>query len=474
MNRVKYWLTGGLEESQIELMHKKALQIVAEVGVESRNQKLLSLLAERAEKGVRIDGSRIYLDGALVDGLVQEYRRQGQRKMDSHKDEELQYSIYTCNALAFEITDLESGKLRPITSEDSRQMTKLADSLYEERVYGHATGLPQDVPPPLRSLLAHKIAYENSSHGYAGVGYTSLKEVKYSLEMDEVMGGKPSGIGAFVLNPLIMEGPELEILLHFLEERDSFGITSMPLPGVTVPIFIAGALVECLALMLAGFTILKIITRGKEVGFSIQAFPFDMKYATIAYGTPEHVLLNLASFQLVQYYQGKETLGKCFHTNAVQPNPHAVAERSMGAALMAAMGATIFVYGGMLAVDKVFSAEQLLVDIEIIRYLEHFMKGFEFNEKTLAVDAIKEVGPRGSFISHSTTVDNFRELSWQPRLFENFSIERWRELGAKTMLERARAIARERIAGHHFELKSAKQRALDSIYERAKKDLLGE
>ena len=81
---------------------------------------------------------------------------------------------------------------------------------------------------------------------------------------------------------------------------------------------------------------------------------------------------------------GTKTMGKCFHTNAVEPDPHASAGRGMYAALMATMGATDFGYGGMLAVDKVFSAEQLLIDIEIIRYLEHFMKGFEFSEETLA------------------------------------------------------------------------------------------
>ena len=473
-NQIKYFLEGGLNQEQIEMLHIKALQVIEEVGVESANEQLLGLLKERAEKGVRIEGSHIFLDPSLVDNFVQEYRSRAQQTSATEKKRKKEYSIYTCGALAFEITDLETGKLRPVTCDDSRQMTKFVDSLYNERVYGHATGLPQDVPPPLRSLTAHKIAYENSSHGAAGVGYTSFKEVEYSLEMDEVMGVKSSHVGAFVLNPLIMEGQELDILLHFLDKRESFSITSMPILGVTVPLFITGALVENLALMLAGFTVLKILTRGKEVTFGIQLFPFDMKYGTIAYGTPEFVLGNLATFQMTKYYHGIEAMGKCFHTNAVEPDPHAAAERGMYAALLAAMGATCFGYGGMLAIDKVFSAEQLLIDIEIIRYLEHVMNGFEFSEETMGVDAIKEVGCRDSFISHSTTVENFRELLWEPRLFENFSIDRWRELGAKPVLERARAIAREKIAGHDFDLEPDKQRALENIYQRAKKDLLGE
>ncbi|MGC8874058.1 MAG: trimethylamine methyltransferase family protein, partial [Chloroflexia bacterium] len=69
------------------------------------------------------------------------------------------------------------------------------------------------------------------------------------------------------------------------------------------------------------------------------------------------------------------------------------------------------------------------------------------NDETLALDAIREVGPGGNFLKHRHTKQHMREI-WVPRLFDRRPYEVWEERrdGARDW---ARARAKEILASHH-------------------------
>ena len=53
---------------------------------------------------------------------------------------------------------------------------------------------------------------------------------------------------------------------------------------------------------------------------------------------------------------------------------------------------------GMFSSGLIISHEQLVIDNEIVGYIRRILRGFEVNERTLAVDVIREIGPGGNFM----------------------------------------------------------------------------
>ncbi len=92
----------------------------------------------------------------------------------------------------------------------------------------------------------------------------------------------------------------------------------------------------------------------------------------------------------------------------------------------------------------------------------------------LATDIIKEVVEegRGDFLSHQSTLDNFRDAFWVPELFEHYTLRQWQEKGAKPILDRVKKIAKRRISEHHFELERNVQKELDRIYKKTSESLI--
>jgi trimethylamine:corrinoid methyltransferase-like protein len=164
-------------------------------------------------------------------------------------------------------------------------------------------------------------------------------------------------------------------------------------------------------------------------------------------------------------------VAKSLLTTSQRPDAHAAAEKCAHTALAALAGARIFTNAGLLSVDEIFSAEQAVIDYEIVQYVSALLKGQRVDREALAVDAIRQVALAGrQFLDHDMTLERCREAFWMPSLFEHRTLGQWREAGAKGVRPRAREIARRRIAEHEYALPAEAQREMDRIYERAARD----
>ena len=50
----------------------------------------------------------------------------------------------------------------------------------------------------------------------------------------------------------------------------------------------------------------------------------------------------------------------------------------------------------------------------------------------IALDVIRQVGPKGEFISTDHTLNFFRKEHWQPKLCNRFTLDSWMDKGSKT------------------------------------------
>lgn len=106
------------------------------------------------------------------------------------------------------------------------------------------------------------------------------------------------------------------------------------------------------------------------------------------------------------------------------------------------------IYGlGMLESGITFDYGQLVLDCEFARMIKFTLQGIPVDAETLAVDAIKEVGPGRDFLMHPTTFRGMRKQS-RPEIIDRRMRGAWEAQGAATAYERALRKARWILANH--------------------------
>jgi len=126
---------------------------------------------------------------------------------------------------------------------------------------------------------------------------------------------------------------------------------------------------------------------------------------------------------------------------------------------------------GGLERDLLMSPEVLVIDNEIIDYALKFMRGFEVNNETLAVDVINRVGPGGIYLGEKHTLEHFRER-WMSRLSDIDSFETWQKKGAKSIGEVAKEKVKEILATHKPEpMPEDVEKEISRILRRAEAEL---
>ena len=105
--------------------------------------------------------------------------------------------------------------------------------------------------------------------------------------------------------------------------------------------------------------------------------------------------------------------------------------------LLPALGGSGTIYGlGIMDTAMTFSPAKVLLDAELFRQVERIGAGIKVDDNTLALDVIKKVGPRGSFIAEKHTLKNFRKEGLMTELFTRKTYGKWEEEGSKDSLGR--------------------------------------
>jgi len=130
------------------------------------------------------------------------------------------------------------------------------------------------------------------------------------------------------------------------------------------------------------------------------------------------------------------------------------------------------IYGmGMLELGITFDLTQLVIDNEIARMVRVAIKGIEVNDETIALEAIKQVGPGGNFLSAKHTLRHMKEQS-HSKLIDRKMRESWESSGSKDMVERAHEELLSILKNHKPEpLPAETLSSLRSIVENAEGEL---
>jgi trimethylamine:corrinoid methyltransferase-like protein len=174
---------------------------------------------------------------------------------------------------------------------------------------------------------------------------------------------------------------------------------------------------------------------------------FDMRTTQMIFAGPEQALMAMAMTQLGKHY-GLPVYINVGLTDSKLPDAQAGMEAGMTLLCGAMAGADIFGHLGICGVDQAASLAMLVLQHEVVQYVERFMRGFDVDEEHLGVEVVRQVGHDGTFLDNPHTVRHFREELWFPELLDRNYWDRWLEDGATSMHQRCVA-AKDRILAQH-------------------------
>lgn len=253
---------------------------------------------------------------------------------------------------------------------------------------------------------------------------------------------------------------------------------NMPVPigpmaqmGMSAPATVAGTMAQENAEILSGICITQLIREGLPVCYGGICHAFDMRTTQLIFSGPEQAIFSVAMTQLGKYY-GLPVYINVGLTDSKRPDAQAGLECGATLVMGASTGADIFGHIGICGVDQASSLDILVMQSEIISYVESVNRELEFSDDTFAVDLIEEVGPGGSFIDKMHTAEHFRNELWFPSLLDRDYYATWKAKGAESMETRCRVRKEEILANHQVEpLSRDIARTVDRIVEAARKDL---
>jgi trimethylamine--corrinoid protein Co-methyltransferase len=114
----------------------------------------------------------------------------------------------------------------------------------------------------------------------------------------------------------------------------------------------------------------------------------------------------------------------------------------------------------------------LVLQDEVIGYVESMMRELDFSDEAIGLDLIHEVGPGGTFIDQMHTVEHFRRELWFPKLLNRQYYEAWQEAGALSTEQQCIRCREELLSTHHVApLERDMDKTLDQIVASAQKHL---
>ncbi|UCF91124.1 MAG: trimethylamine methyltransferase family protein [Desulfobacterales bacterium] len=444
VDRIKSPRLRVLDEEDARRIHRAALQILAEVGMdiqdEDTRKRLKDLGCREGDDGyLRFDEDLVQQALLTVAPRVVLYDRNGQAAIATDDG----VPRFGPGIGCVNILDYKSGQHRPCRLADISQTARLCEQLSHIDLVG-SLGNPSDIDPREESLETVRAIVPRTRKPLVFTVHNEIEAERVWAYLAEVAGSrqslaaKPFAIDLTGPTSPLMLGPDACRRLRHAA-RNFLPVVCYPglLLGAAGPVTLAGALAQSSAETLASIVIHQTEQPGAPVISGSGILPLDMRAAMLAYGAPEYALVCLAAADYLKDLGVPSWVGAgCSDAHTVDAQAAAEAGMNMLAAVLA--GTSLIHNLGFLSAGKTGSLEMLVLCDEIAGMVSRFARGTRVTAETLAVDVTKRAGKTGLFLKDRHTVKHMRTEMWLPGLFERTFPGDWREAGSKTMNARIR------------------------------------
>ncbi|HSF82141.1 MAG TPA: trimethylamine methyltransferase family protein, partial [Anaerolineales bacterium] len=340
------------------------------------------------------------------------------------------HSYLGTDGCGVEIIDAFSGERRRATKQDVRDVARVADFL--DAIAFHWVPISaQDCPPHSRSLHELEAIWSVSQKHVQTESIVSEPEMQAAVEMAAILAGNKEklrkrpvlSIMQCTLSPLCHDRGSLEAGLIAAKAGLPVGYMTMASCATTGPVTLAGNLVVGNAEVLAVLVLMQMAYPGCPVYYAAAQTSSDLRSGAYTGGGPEDFLFGAVTNVLADFYNIPLSMG-AFATGAKEPDWQAAVDNSLSSFMAVSTLSDMLLGAGLLHGSRIFSFEQLLMDAEIWSILHATFRGIVVDEATLALDAIREVGPGGNFLAHRHTRQHMRQR-WLPTLMDRRPYEAW-------------------------------------------------
>jgi len=462
VSKIKKGLVGGsykpLSEDDITLMHDTAMRVFEEVGFQVNSAKALKIFKEA---GARIEDCIVKMPRDMVMDLVG--KAPSDITLHGRKPEhDLNLGgarVYAgTGGTALNIIDGETGERRRSNLADLKNIAKLVDSLDNIHFFLLPT-YPDDVPAENVDVNRFFAGLDNTSKHIMGGIYTA-EGMEQVISMAQTIAGSPEKLRQkpiislilCVISPLKIDDFYGDLIVTAAEAGIPIALPAEPLCGSTSPVTLASNVLVQTVDSLAEVCLTQLVNPGTPAIFASVASTNDFRDLKYITGAVEMGLSNAASAQMAQFYKLP------FYATAGMSDAKVVDaqcgyESAITTILCALSGANyIHDAAGLMDFALSVSFEKYVTDNEIIGMAMRAVEGIQVNEKTLAFDLIKEVGPGGHFIYAKHTRKYMRTDHYQPTLSDRNHLEIWEKKGKLDTVKRAKTRVKKILAapGYHL------------------------
>ncbi len=467
-----------LADEQIEAICAGAFDILENVGMDILQEEARGLFKKA---GAKVDGERVRIDRSII----QEAMKNAPSTLTLHARNPAHTLDFSPGKISFgsvasapNVSDIVGGR-RVGNQEDFRKLLKLCQSLNTIHFIAGYPVEPVDLAPRVRhldciadmALLTDKIY-----HAYA----LGRERIKDAQEITRIAHGCADW-GEFskkvrlftIINtssPLRLDSVMIEGAFEMARHNQLCVITPFTLAGAMAPITVAGALALQHAEALAGMTLLQLFNPGTPVVYGGFTSNVDMKSGSPAFGTPENAQTALIGAQLarkvgVPFRSSNANASNCVDAQATYESQMSIWSAVMGQANMIMHGAG-WLEGGLCA-----SFEKLIIDAEMLQMMQKFLQPPEINVDTLALEAIKDVGPGGHYFGTAHTLERYETAFYSPIVSDWNNFEKWEEAGSHSATERAHEIYQKLLLEYQApELDPSRKEEIEAFVAKRKEE----
>ena len=443
-----------LTQEQVERVHDASLEILENVGLLVRNDKARSIFSKH---GCKVDSETLIVK--FPRAVVEKYRIMLPptftfRGRDPKYDRVIPQDgpIIVTGSSAPNIIDPVTGEERRARSDDIARIAHLINELAAIDVFSIST-LADDAPEGQFTLAR---LYPALKYCLKPIRSTTkdMEDIHAIMKLLFAVAGSEEAYREHpfvthhycpVVSPLTMDKLSTEAIIYFSEIGLPVYPSIVPNAGLTSPMSMAGTVVQGNAEFLAAAVLMQMVREGTPTIYASLPTVADMRSGAYASGGIECGILHMAFAQIAHYYN-VPCGGYVGLSNSKINDAQSGYETGMSSVAGVLAGADMLNMAGLLDALKVFDFAKAVIDDEVAQMLKRVKRGITFNEEELALDAIAQTKPGGSFLMNPHTAKRMKTEALLTKISDRDQRNIWEKKGSLDTQAHAMQRANEILA----------------------------
>ncbi len=443
-----------VSDDQVETIHHASLKILSEIGMDFILPEARDLLKKA---GCKVDGERVRFDPAWIEEMI----TYAPSQFTFHARNPAKSIPIGGNNMAFVAVgsppnchDMDNGR-RPGTRADYQKFLKLTQHFNCIDASSGYSVEPIDLHPSIRHLEALRdkaILIDKPMKCYS-LGRQNVLDAIEIVRLahgvsEEDLLSRPSLMTIVNTNsPLKLDNNMLMGMMELSSRGQIVCVTPFTLAGAMAPVTIAGAVSLQNAEALAGLSFCQLVRKGAPVVYGGFTSNVDMKSGAPAFGTPEYMKSTILGGQMARRYNLPYRTSNTCAANTVDAQAAYESVFSLWGVTMG--GGNYIMHGaGWMEGGLVASFEKFVLDCDLIQMVKSFLQPIDTSTESLALDAIKDVGPGGHFFGTQHTLDRFENAFYAPIISDWRNWQQWTAAGSPDAYKKANKVYKQALEAY--------------------------